>query len=166
MTAREDECAAFERVIREDFAFLDEHGMSNKGTRTVGSGGRDSGYVSRYDSAQLRIEIGWSEFELSLTVLLKFNIIGLEGAQCYAYFEPLVEFLTAGDERAVVPYVAPRMRTDGIARVMSQRQLVFADGLEPVAGKLAEKVKRHLGELRALSADQLLAYHGWIEGVR
>lgn len=166
MASQEDDRREFEEVIQKHFDFLSVAGFRARGTRKIGTEGRDSGYVSRFESPDLRIKIGWSSFELSLIVTLKHTMSSLSDDQRYTYFEPLVQFLSEGGESAIVPYVTHRMSARRLLRVMEEREAVFAQGLEPVAQKLAEKLNAHLTEVQSVSADQILRYHDWIGTIR
>jgi hypothetical protein len=166
MTVPDDERAEFEAAVRNHFAFLSETGLTNRGVRAIGAGGRDSGLAARYEAPGLRLEIGWSKYELSLAVLLKFNFDEMPEEQRYVYFEPFVEFLTGGRDTAIVPYVTDNMRAGSIERVIAECEAVFADGLEAVAQRLGEKLRQRLDLVRAASSEQIRAYHDWISGIR
>jgi hypothetical protein len=165
VTASEEERAEFEEIVRS-FAFLSEAGMNDRGVRGIGSGGRGSGLVARYEAPVMRLEIGWSEFELALGIMLKYNLSELPDEQRYVFFEPFVEFLTEGREGAIVPFVSDNMSSAALGRVMGDREAVFADGLAPVAERLAAKLKRYFDQVRDASGEQIVAYHAWMKARR
>lgn len=151
----------FDRLVGKHFSFLEEAGLSARATRRIGADA-DAGLAKRYEATDVRLDIGWSEFELSLAITLKYNKPQLQEPKRYAYFEPLVEFLGAGLEAPIVPDVRMRMNEGDLMRLMRQRRAAFETGLEPVMKRLAMKLSVHLREVRSITDEQILRYHDWI----
>ncbi|MEZ5959959.1 MAG: hypothetical protein R3C30_05960 [Hyphomonadaceae bacterium] len=156
------DCEEFDQLISRHFAFLETRGFAVHEARRVDAEMHDAGVAKRYESPDLRLDIGWSAFEQSLSILLKFDRPQLPGQLRRAYFEPLVEFLSDGVDAPIVPQVRHRMDETELMRLMEQRSFIFESGLEPVAARLAEKLDGQLREIRSLADERILAYHDWI----
>ncbi len=141
--------------------------MSFRGVRCSGGPDpRDAALVARYAGSDWRFDVGWNKFELSLSLLVKFERPDWQRQQCYVYFEPFVEYLTQGRERAIVPYITERMSVRNMASVMLRRQACFAKGLAPVMSALGEKARNFLKPVRGASHEQVQGYHTWIASLR
>lgn len=121
---------------------------------------RDHGLVTCYYNKNLRTFIGWSEEEKSLVITIRFDNANLSKNQKYAYFEPLIEFLT--EEEPIVPYIKEKSSISAIESVLDERAILFSQGLEPVLKKLAEKLQNNFEVLQSVSQEQLKNYHRWM----
>lgn len=157
----------FDRVVENHFGFVGDLGGIARGSRHVGGADpRDAALTSRFVGPDWQLEIGWSSFELSLAILVKLDRPGISGSDRYLFFEPFVELLTAGRERAIVPYITENMSIRNIEDVMDRRRSVFAHGLEPVVESLGKKLKSFLPRILSASIDDVRAYHVWISRIR
>jgi len=159
---------SFEELVVSSFSIVESCAqMSFVGVRTSGgTDPRDAALVARYSGDSLRFDVGWSEYELSLAVLINFERVDVSRAERYVYFEPFVEYLTNGQEKAIVPYVTENMSIKETEATMEQRQAVFRDGLAPVIEKIGIKLQSYLGQLQTASADQIRGYHQWMKSKR
>ncbi len=163
MDAAQQKRLGFEGLVKECFGFAEEAQMCFNGVRiSGGTDPRDAALVARYSGSDSRFDIGWNEFELSLSVLVKFDHCNLPRQECYVYFEPFIEYLTQGQEKAIVPYVTERMSVRSMESVMEQRKTLFAQGLEPVIRALGKKMKANFGVLMSVSQEQVQGYHKWM----
>ena len=167
MTTAEDERSQFERIIHEHYQFLADSGMAALGTEQIGDPpGRDGAFIARFEDSRGQITIAWNSFELSFPIGLIFNNDMLSRSERCVFFDPLVEFLTGGREKALVPYFAPNLSLRSLKRLIAKRKVIFATGLEPVAEQLGQKLQRHLEEVRSISVEQIKAYHAWFDSIR
>ncbi|MES2058224.1 MAG: hypothetical protein V4564_19975 [Pseudomonadota bacterium] len=165
ITLKVDE-VGFEEIIRRSFEFLYRPGILPHGTRkSGGSDPRDSSIVSRFTNEDLQLEIGWSNIELSLAILIKYNIPKLSSNKRFVYFEPFIEFITNGEQIPLVPYISEKMSVRNIEDVISMRRSIFAKGLEDVTVQLGYKLQDFLPRVESSSADEILAYHDWISSI-
>lgn len=157
-----------EELVVSNFGFVEsEAQMTFGGVReSGGTDPRDAALVARYSGSEFRFDVGWSEYELSLAVLIKFGQVDVPRPERHVYFEPFIEYLTGDEEQAIVPYLAEGMSIKRIEAVMEQRQAVFRDGLRPVIEKVGKKLQTYLGQLQTASADQVRAYHQWMRSKR
>ncbi len=157
---------SYESLIRLCFGFLEtESGMKFHGVRhSGGDDPRDSVLVARYSDDEIRLDIGWSEHQLSFGVLVKFAHADLTRTESYVYFEPFVDDLTHRAEPVVVPYITETMGLRDIESVAESRRRIFRHGLPPVAEKLAEKLRSRMAELRSASVDRIRGHHAWMKG--
>jgi len=161
----ESEKIDFEKEVIRCFDFLP--GMERGKVRVSGGGDpRDSVLVVRFSGDDLRIDIGWKENESALILTVCFDRDELARQERHVYFEPFVEFLSDGNENAIVPYITEGMGIRQIEAVMEQRQSVFRDGLPPVIEKVGRKLQSHLIQLQTTSADQIRGYHRWMSSRR
>ncbi len=157
---------SYASLIRRSFGFLEtESGMKFHGVRRSGGDDpRDSALVARYSDDEIRLDIGWSEHELSFVILVKFAHADLARAESHVYFEPFVDDLTHRAEPVVVPYITETMGLRDIASVAESRRRIFRHGLPLVAEKLAEKLRSRMAELRSASVDRIRGHHAWLRG--
>jgi hypothetical protein len=167
VTAHHDK-QSFEELVTSSFGFVEsEAQMTFGGVRASGgTDPRDAALVARYTGSDFRFDVGWSEHELSLAVLINFGQLDVPRAERHVYFEPFVEYLTNGEDQAIVPYIAEGMSIKRIEAVMDQRQAALRDGLSPVIERVGKKLQTYLGQLRAASADQVSGYHQWMRSKR
>jgi hypothetical protein len=154
----------FELVVKDCFAFLEaECSMTFRGVREVNADDpRERGLVVRYRSSDLRVDIGWSEGEGSLAVLIRLEREDLPRPDRYVYLEPFVEFFTKGSSTAIVPQVYLGMSESKIQTVMSHREGLFKGGLAGVLKAVADKLHNHLDDIRTASAADIRCYHEWM----
>jgi len=161
-TFTETEKLNFEKEVMKCFGFLAE--MERGKVRVSGGGDpRDSVLVVRFSGDDLKIDIGWKENECALVLTVFFDRDGLARQDRHVYFEPFVEFLSDGNENAIVPYITEGMSVRRIEAVMEQRQSVFRDGLPPVIESVGRKLQSHLVQLQTASTDQVRGYHQWMK---
>lgn len=159
-----NEKLSFEQLIKENFGFVEKLQMSFEGVRcSGGSDPRDAALVARYSGPYFRFDIGWNKFDLSLSILIKFAHLTLPKNDSYVYLEPFIEFVTQGKVRAIVPYITEGMSIRKIEDVVEKRNLLFAQGLDPVIKALGEKMKEHFGILTSISQQQIEDYHKWMK---
>lgn len=159
---------SFEALVKKNFGFAETlFGACFGRIREIGgSDPRDATLVARYSGSSFRFDIGWNELELSLAVLIRFEMTKLPRQERYVYFEPFVEFTTGCKELAIVPYITEKMHTNRIREVMERRRSVFADGLAPVIERVAQKMRLHHSMLVNASEKQIRGYHIWIGAKR
>ncbi len=159
---------SFEEMVKVSFGFAESaFRMRFCGVRPSGGDDpRDAALVARYTGSRFRFDIGWNEFELSLAVLINFDNPDLKRHERYVYFEPFVEYLTEGEETAIVPYVAENMSIRQIEAVMKRRRSVFQRGLSSVVEEVGRKVQYHFRKLVDASAEQVQGYHQWMNSKR
>lgn len=161
-----DDRTEFEDLLRRSFDVLYQAGIVAHGVRSSGgSDPRDSSIVARFITEELQIEIGWNALELSLAILIKYRTLALPGSKKYIYFEPFIEFVTNGKERAIVPYITEKMNIRNIELTMDRRRSLFAKGLENVAGHLGRKLQIFLPRIESSSAEEISAYHEWMSSI-
>jgi len=155
---------SFQNEVKASFEFLEkERLMTFAGVREIKGDLRDSGYVARYRTDEFRIEIGWSEFQLSLSVLIRFSHRDdLPRNMKYIYFEPYIEFLSQGKEQSIIPQIYPRMSESRIIKTVEKRQELFKNrSFSTVLVKLAKKLQNNFGVILNASVDQIRDYHNW-----
>lgn len=152
----------FQRLVRGSFTFVELAGMSFQGVRRIGGDPRDSTLIARYVGPDWRFDVGWNRFELSLSVLVKFDRPKWHRHHCYVYFEPFIEYLTEGQDKAIVPYVTESMDIRSMKSAMLQRRDCFSNGLEPVLSAIGKKMEKYASIIGAASEEQVLGYHKWI----
>lgn len=164
IAAREDGKSSFEKLIRESFDFLEsERHMKFSGVRSVGgSDPRDAGLVARYSRDEFRLDVGWSKSQCSLTISVKFEGGGIPRGFRHIYFEPFVEFLTGGREKAIVPYIREGMSVREILSISSEREVVFKGGLPVVVKALGEKLRLYFNQIESASVEMIDKYHDWM----
>lgn len=153
--------AFFGEAVRKYFGFLSDSGMIAREIYRTGGSYPDAALVARYEAPDLRIDICWGNMEQVISVMLKYNNHHLSDDQRYVYFEPFVEFLSKGQERAIVPMVTEHMDLPGLRRLTRQREALFAGGFEPVMQRVGEKLMRSFDTVRSASSAQILAYQAW-----
>jgi hypothetical protein len=161
--------AFFEYQAKECFAFLEtENRMRFTGVRKVGDGDpREAGLVARYRADEFKVDIGWSEIQQSLTVLIHLSADELPRHLRYVYLDSFVEFITGGDEQSIVPQIYPRMSEAAIFDAMKKRQELFDNRpLVEVLNAMAEKLRRHLDGAVKAPIDVIRGYHEWVASRR
>lgn len=160
--------SSFEELVRDNFDFVEvDAGMTRGRVRSSGGNDpRDAALVMRYSGDAFRFDVVWGEYEMSLTIPVKFNLDELPKIERYVMFEPFIEYLTNGGEQAIVPYLSESMSIRGVEAVMDQRRAVFGEGLSPVVERLGKKLQTYLGQLRAATDDQVRGYHQWMRSKR
>jgi len=154
----------FEVLVKECFGFAGNFQMSFHGVRrSGGTDPRDASLVARYSGSESRFDVGWSEFELSLSVLIKYTCGRWSNRESYVYLEPFVEYLTRGQEKAIVPYATERMSLRRMGVLMEQRKMLFLHGLDPVMRAVGQKMQANFGCLMSVSQEQVLGYHEWMK---
>lgn len=156
--------ADFERVATQCFHFLvAELGMKQSPLRSVGGDDpRDSALVVRYTRDDMRIDIGWGANELALIVGVTFNRPGLNRRERHVYFEPFIEFLSQGQQSAIVPYVTNHMTTAQLLKLSDKRHAVFEKGLLGVAKDLSNRVKANFNLLESATLEEIRKHHKWM----
>ena len=153
----------FEANVKKSFDFLEtEFGLTFSGLKEIDSGApKDSGVVAKYRSDEMRIEIGWSEAEDSLAILLRLENAELTKKEKYIYFEPFVEFISDGAICPIVPQIYHGMSVAKIAKAMEQREKLFAKGVRNVLGLLAKRLHSRIPEIQSATIDVIRKYHRW-----
>jgi hypothetical protein len=100
--------------------------MTVRAARSLGRDPRDAGYASRFEASEYRFDVVWGEAEQSLLIQVKYSHSDLSDEECYVSFEPFVEFLTGGREKAIVPYHAANMSDRKWTRLVEERRALFA----------------------------------------
>ena len=160
--------ASFEEMVVLSFGFVEaEAGMIfGSVEKSGGRDSRDAALIARYSGQDFRFDVGWSEYELSLCVLIYFKQLNVPRGERYVYFEPFVEYLTDGDDKAIVPYVTESMSIKKIESTIEQRQVVFCDGLLPVIKKVWRKFQFYMDQMKTTSAEHVNGYHHWMRSKR
>lgn len=155
---------SFENLIRENFGFLEgEAHMKFLGVRSIGGNDpRDAGLVARYSRNSLRVDVGWSKFVSSLTVSLKFEADEIPRKLRHLYFEPFIEFLTDGREKAIVPYMLEGMSIKEILSLSVKREEVFKAGLPVVAKAVGEKLRLYFNQVESVTFEQIGQFNEWV----
>lgn len=135
------------------------------GVRNVGGVDvRDHALVARYARADMQVDIGWNVGEVSIGVLLKYERSDLAKRDRYVYVEPLLECLSEGRTRAIVPYVRPGMNVRELGRIATERAFLFANGPDSVIAALAQKIRLVWRQIESVSSETIRCYHLWIRG--
>lgn len=165
---QESDKLRFEKLVRENFDFLqDTPRMKFSGVRSIGGDDpRDAGLVARYSRDDLRVDVGWSKLQSSLTVSLKFEDADIPRKLRHLYFEPFIEFFTQGKDRAIVPYIREGMSIKKILSVSTEREKVFQDGLPAVIKAVGRKLRLYFNQIESVPVDLIGKYHDWIAAKR
>lgn len=157
--------STFQSQVKAAFEFLEtERGMSFSGVREIKGDARDAALVATYRGDPLKIDIGWSELELSLAVLIHLNRNELPKQIRYVYLESFVEYIHGEGEPSTVPQIYPRMSEARILDAMSRRQELFSSsGFTNVILKLSKKLRVYFDEISHASTEQVRGYHQWLE---
>ena len=156
------EAGAFERLVKQHFAFLEsDHGFHFSGVREVNDGPRDTGLVGRYRRNGARADVGWSPVEGSLAVLIRLDRDELTRREQYLYLEPFVEFVTGGSIQPVVPQVYPGISVKRIEEAMAQRGELFREGLDAAMAAVAARLREYGGQIWTAPASTVREYHRW-----
>jgi hypothetical protein len=154
------EVADFENLVRTHFSFVEkEHRF--RFTKVWGVAERDvrdSALQARYSNDHMRFDVCWAKFDHFFGITLTFSHLKLFRRHASADFESLIEFLTNGNQKRLIPSL-PRSR--GLRRSIDERKARFSDGLPIVVERVAAKFHDHLGTLVALSAPQIASFHQW-----
>jgi len=155
--------AEFESTLYPHFDFLTRlHGMQRSAVRFIDWGDpRYAEIVVRYRNEALRIDVGWTVYAQSFGVLAYLDHLG---DSHFVHLEPYLEYITAGAEEAIVPYLKPRGRFRHPGAVISGCEKVFRLGLDEVARRVAERLRQHIPTLERATIDSVRGYHAWIEG--
>jgi hypothetical protein len=165
MVSMNNEHMEFESLVRSNFSFLElERGMVFSGVKEVGKGDpRDVGLLASYRKVGLKVDVGWSDVQKSVTVLIHIANEELPGRMRHLYLDSFVEFSSAGAEKSVVAQIFPRMSEAGILKVMKERERLFKGRtLSEVLFLLADKLSRYFDEIAHLSAEKVVSYHDWM----
>ena len=150
--------------VRKDFLVLEtEFGMNFVGIRSVDDGPQDKGAVATYSNDKACIEIGWSELELSIAVVIRLKTDRVPRKQRSLYLEPFIEFVTAGKCTPVVPQIYYAMTANAIKKALKQRREVFHNGLHEVLMAVAERLHHYLNDVLDAKSDLINKYHQWFE---
>lgn len=155
----------FEDQIRHAFAFLEvDYKMFFSRVKEIAGDPRDSGIVARYRCNQLRVDVAWSETELSLAILIYLNRNELPRPSRYIYMDSYIEFIGKGENTDVVPQIYPQMSEKRIFEVMKKRHELFQcnNFIEVLAGA-AERLHAYLPVLLKTPAEVIHDYHMWIK---
>jgi hypothetical protein len=149
---------AFEAEVQRYFGFLQSDEGMKRGSvyASGGSDPRDAGLVVRFSRQGLMIGIAWKENEKALVLSIYFDRDDLSPRERHVYFEPFVEYLTGGGEKAIIPLFEHGI---GFATVLKQRERAFARGLPAVMAALGDKLKAHFPTLENTNADTIRRYH-------
>jgi hypothetical protein len=155
----------FESQVRDAFAFLEtERRIIFSGTRSVDGDPRDAGLVACYRADDIRVDIGWNEFELSLAVLIRLNRDELAKQARYVYLDAFVEYISGGKKQGVVPQIYPRMSEERINDAMNKRQDLFQKtSFVEILEKLAEQLRNYIGDIQNVSPEIINNYQRWFE---
>lgn len=159
----------FESLVRERFSFLEyERGMNFSGTKEVGEGDpRESGLVASYRKDRIKIDIGWSQVQISVIVLIHLADEGIPRGIRYLYLDSFIEFSSDGVEKGVVAQIYPRMSQAGILKAMRERSALFREITFPgVVDLLSESLRRHYDEVVSPSPGEVVKYHEWMNQKR
>jgi hypothetical protein len=155
---------AFEAVVSEQFSFLvTDFDMRYAGTSSVEDDPRDSYVVAKYRKDELRVDVAWNPFAMSLGVLLRVCNDELGRRERYVYLEPFIEFATNGRTPPVVPQIYPNMSVGKIEKAMNCREQLFAGGVERPLSEIAVKLKEQLDSIRNASAETIREYQSWYQ---
>lgn len=77
-------------------------------------------------------------------------------------FEPFIDMQTYGAEKVLVPYVRHGSRFSETTKVAVERSTLFESGIEPIAHRLAQKLKKYLGVMQAVSEADLIRFQKWM----
>ena len=159
-----DSLLIFQNGVRASFEFLEkEYLMVFTGVREIKEDPRDAGFVARYRTDEHRIEIGWSEYQLSLVISIRFSQRDdLPRNMKFVYFEPYVEFSSRGKEQSIVPQIYPRMGGSRIIKTVEKRQELFKNkSLSEVLRELANKLHNNIDTILNAKDEQIRNYHKW-----
>ena len=151
--------------IKKSFEFLEkEFGFTFSGLRVINNGSlRDSGVVAKYRSNQIRIDIGWSPAEFSLSILLRLEDARLTRKERYIYFEPFIEFISNGVMHPIIPQIYHGMSVAKIDEAIEKRKDLFAKGSADAVDLLAKRLHDHFTEIQSTAIDVIRKYHEWYE---
>jgi hypothetical protein len=96
---------AFEVEVQRYFGFLETDEGMKRGS-VYASGGndpRDAHLVVRFSRQGLMIDVAWKENEKALVLNVYFGRDDLSPRERHVYFEPFIEYLTSGREKAIIP---------------------------------------------------------------
>lgn len=153
----EDEKKAFEAEVQKSLGFLETEEGMKRGAAYVsgGSDPRDAGLVVRFSRQGLTIDVAWKENEKALVLNVRFDRNELSRQERHVYFEPFIEYLSGGREKAIVPLFEQGMAA---GKVMKQRERVFAQGPSAVMAALGDKLKANFRTLENTSSDTIRQY--------
>jgi hypothetical protein len=157
----------FHDLVRERFSFLEfEGGMSFCGVREVGDADpRETGLVAGYRAADggIRVDIGWSEVQKSVTVLVHLVNPELHRRVRFLYLDSFVEFISNGRDKSIVAQIYPHMSESEILNTMRKRELLFEQkSLSDVLSQMSERLHKYFADIVDLPADTARNYHAWM----
>jgi hypothetical protein len=155
---------SFESLVLKCCSFLqaDRH-MKFTGVREINSDGRDMALVASYHGDRSRVEIGWSELELSLGVLIRLDRADVPRGERWVYLEPFVYFTSDRKVVPVVPQIYYEMTPSQMLTVMEERETVFGDGLEAVLVAVMVRLDRFVDDMELTSLATLSSYQHWYQ---
>ena len=161
----DDDQSSFEEMVRRGFFFLEsERNMSFTGIKEIGKGDpREAGLVARYRADGFRIDIGWSDIQKSVTILIHLANEDLPRRIRHLYLDSFVEFISGGREKSIVAQIYPRMSDSAIFDAMRKREeLLKRKKLPEVLALVADRLRRYFGEVVNPSVEIVRKYHKWM----
>lgn len=155
---------AFENAVVEKFEFLvNDFGMRYSGVNWVDDDPRDSYIVTKYRNDELRVDIAWNPFAMSLNIVVRVPNEELRRREKSIYFEPFIEFITSGKIEPVIPQIYPNMTVTKIENAMRLRETFFSEGIEQPLNEIARRLQQYFGEICKSSNERILKFQVWYQ---
>lgn len=165
----DDDRINFEALVRDRFSFLEsECGMRFSGVKEIGKGDpREAGLVAGYRADGLRVDIGWSDVQKSVTILIHLSNEEIPRSMRYLYLDSFVEFFSQGREASIVAQIYPRMGESAIFDAMRKRDELFGrETLPEVLSLMAGRLRRYYGDIAKIPVESVRRYHEWMSSKR
>lgn len=157
----------FENLVTSAFDFLENlYKMRRNSVRVINKNDPMEVAVKvRFESETHRFDITWAISQYGLGILI-WDKTCIEAStvynkNCSAYFEPLLEFLTNGSEKPIIPQIFPKMPTKKVIEVVEERKRLFDVPLAEIIDKLAAKLKKYQEVITLLNHCNFEKYNKW-----
>ena len=152
----------FEGYVINNFKFLkDKYGMKKRKLRLINKNdNRDLAFSIRYESNDLRLDIGWNIYENNIGIIVK-NLKYFDVCKGSFYFEPFIEYITQGKGITIVPQIYPGMSISKILRVIDKRNELFSNSIEEILISLAVKLNNNIPYLLSCDENSFQNFQSW-----